>query len=107
MLGFLRSRRHSRLRPTPEQAFEALAAGECMFSPATKCSGPLRTAGLRDEDDMHDVLVCRAHYGKLRRLDAGALETYGRQLERAFAAKRAAQHQPEREAVSWPRVMSR
>ena len=95
------------MRPTPEQAFEALSEGRCMFSPANACSGSVALFGIRGDDDGDDLLVCRAHFGRLRRLDESALETYGRHLARAFAAKRNAEREPEPEPVSWPRVMSR
>lgn len=75
-----------------------------MFSPATRCSGPPAPFGLRDDDDVDEVLICKAHYGRLRRLDERTLETYGRHLARAFAAKRAAQRGPEPERETPPRL---
>lgn len=43
---------------------------------------------LRDDFDESDVLVCRAHYGRLRRMDAWRLDELERDLHRAFALMR-------------------
>lgn len=108
MLDFLRTQR-SPVRPSPEEAFEALAASRCMYATVNACSGPLRSVGLRGDDDGSAVLVCKAHFGRLRRLDEQAAEAYRRHLERAFAAMRPPRDEPEPDEpeVSWPRVMSR
>jgi hypothetical protein len=46
--------------------------------------GLVRSVGLRDEDDMSCVLVCRAHYGRLRKLDPLAADELERVLFEAF-----------------------
>jgi hypothetical protein len=69
--------------PTPQQAFEALSAGRCLYEPTgSACSGGVRSTGLRDADDISAVLVCRAHYGRLRQLHGRELD----QLERYLVA---------------------
>jgi hypothetical protein len=70
--------------PNREQAHEALRAGRCMYSPINSCSGKTRTAGLRHNDDVSSVLVCKAHFGKLRRLDPDDAERLDRELRKAF-----------------------
>jgi hypothetical protein len=74
--------------PTPEQAFEALSEARCMYAPISGCSGPAYPTGLRGEDDMNDVLVCSAHYGRLRRMPEPELDRLERILVRAFAEAR-------------------
>jgi hypothetical protein len=84
MLGWLRCRRRSRQHPTPEQAFDALSQGFYMYSPISKCSGTAVSTGFSDDWDETVVLVCRAHYGRLRKMDARTLRKLERQLRKAF-----------------------
>jgi hypothetical protein len=41
---------------------------------------------LRSEEDRHAVLVCKAHYGRLRKMPQPELERLEVALVRAFAA---------------------
>jgi hypothetical protein len=52
------------------------------------CTGPAYPTGLRGEDDENDVLVCRAHFGRLRRMPERELDQLERVLVRAFAEAR-------------------
>jgi hypothetical protein len=70
--------------PNAEQAHAALRAGRCMYSPINSCSGGIRSTGLRGNDDASAVLVCRAHFGKLRRLKPDDAERLDRELRKAF-----------------------
>ena len=70
--------------PTPEQALHALSDGRCMYALISPCSGRPSAVGLRDESDINDVLVCKAHYGRLRKLDGYELEKLERVLVEAF-----------------------
>jgi hypothetical protein len=81
-------RRRSRRHPTPRQAFDALSQGVCMYAPISTCSGPAFHEGLRGDDDVNDVLVCKAHFGRLRRMPARDLDRLERTLVRAFAEAR-------------------
>ena len=56
--------KHSQPDPTPAQALIALQEGRCLYSPVSRCSGPPKPVGLRNEDDSGTVLVCRAHFGR-------------------------------------------
>jgi hypothetical protein len=80
----LRHTQASGRHPTPRQAYDALSQGCCLYAPVTRCSGPLFAAGLRSDDDDADVLVCRAHYGRLRAAKPGELDTLHRKLVKAF-----------------------
>jgi hypothetical protein len=91
MFAWLRRRKRSRQDPTAAQAFEQLVEGRCLYAGLTKCSGSLRSVELR-EDGAGCVLVCRAHYGRLRKLsdrDAAKLE---RELRKAFSERRGVEH---------------
>jgi hypothetical protein len=59
-----------------------------MYAPVSSCSGDLIHAGLRDEHDRNDVLVCRAQYGRLRKLRERELDALERFLILAFAEAR-------------------
>jgi hypothetical protein len=85
MFRWLRRRRGPRQHPTPQQAYDALAVGGCLYSPISKCSGPPRITGLAHEWDENDVLVCKAHYGRLRKIDERTLRNLERHLRKAFA----------------------
>jgi hypothetical protein len=74
--------------PTPKQAFAALEEGHCLYAPVNACSGRPRAVGLRHDYDSSDVLVCKAHYGRLRKLDAHSLDELEGFLKRAFAGAR-------------------
>jgi hypothetical protein len=76
----LRSRRH----PTPDQALDALSEGRCLYSPVSTCSGQPVSEGLRDVDDVSAVLVCGAHYGRLRQMSPHDLDRLERVLRGAF-----------------------
>jgi hypothetical protein len=88
MRTLLRRHKRSRRHPTPEQALYALEAGRCMYSPLTKCSGPPLQVGLRNWDDKNEVLVCKAHIGRLRKLDARSVNKLERVLLEAFPGRR-------------------
>jgi len=81
MLGTLRSRQS---HPTPEQALDALRQGLCMYALGSKCSGSPMSVGLRDPDDVNAVLCCKAHYGRLRKIDSRSLSNLERVLLVAF-----------------------
>jgi hypothetical protein len=80
--------------PTPQQAFAALSDGRCLYEPTgSACSGGMRPVGLRDADDNSVILVCRAHYGRLRQL-------HGRELDQLEVYLVAGFHQPPQPAPS-------
>jgi hypothetical protein len=87
MRGLLLSSRLGRPRnhPTPAQAVEALSQGCCLYASLGPCSGDPSPVGLRDNDDEGAVLVCKAHYGRLRKLDERSLDKLERHLVEAFA----------------------
>ena len=62
----------------------ALQEGLCLFAPS-KCSGELRSVGLRANDDgTSRVSVCRAHFGRLRALAPRHVNALERVLREAF-----------------------
>ena len=73
----------ARGHPTPAQAFDALNDARCMYAAISTCSGKPRSTGLRAEGDTSDVLVCKAHYGRLRKLPARDAERLERELQSA------------------------
>jgi hypothetical protein len=83
-------RRRAPKHPTPQQAYEALSGAFCMYAPVSKCSGPPRAVGLRHDLDDSDVLVCGAHFGRLRKLDERSLDELEHSLKRAFGREDAA-----------------
>ncbi len=85
MLGRLR-RRRSRQHPTPEQALAALEEGRCLYALLSKCSSAPKAVGLHHDLDGDDVLVCKAHYGRLRQLEPREAEKLERYLKRAFTS---------------------
>jgi hypothetical protein len=90
MRGLLLSSRLGRPRnhPTPAQAVEALSQGACLYAPISSCSGDPSPVGLRDNEDEGAVLVCKAHFGRLRKLDRRSLDKLERHLVDAFARNR-------------------
>ena len=88
MLGWLRRRKRSRSHPTPQQAYENLANVQCMYAGLAACSGPANAVGLRHSDDQNVVLACKAHHGRLRKLNERDLERLERHLVRTFAEQR-------------------
>jgi hypothetical protein len=86
MLEWLRRRRGSRKHPTPQQAYAALSEAACLYAGISNCSGSPARVGLRGEDDGNDVLVCKAHYGRLRKMNDRELKRLERDLVRAFSA---------------------
>jgi hypothetical protein len=80
-----RRRRSRSGQPTPQEAFDALSQGFCMYAPISSCSDGLIHAGLRNDDDVNDVLVCRAHYGRLRKLKEPDLRDLERTVVAAFS----------------------
>jgi hypothetical protein len=58
-----------------------------MYSGISGCSGAAGAVGLRREDDKNDVLCCRAHYGRLRRLKEHELRQLEKTLVPAFAPR--------------------
>jgi hypothetical protein len=89
MLSGLLRRRPSGKHPTLEQVFAALVNGCCMYSPISNCSSRPRSVGPRSDDDSKCVLVCKAHYGRLRKLEPRVAAELDRYLTRAFAESRA------------------
>jgi hypothetical protein len=87
MLAGLRRRKRSRRHPTPEQALVALEAGHCMYSPLSKWTGHPTSTGLRGDEDINSVLVCKAHYGRLRKLEPRAADKLERVLLEAFRSR--------------------
>jgi hypothetical protein len=81
---FSRRRPRSSRHPTPDVALDALSDARCMYSPLSKCSGSTASVGLRDNDDVSAVLVCKAHYGRLRRMQPRDLDRLERVLREAF-----------------------
>ena len=79
-----RKRPRSRKHPTPQQAYEALAEGFCLYAPISKCSSRPKAVGLRNNLDVNDVLVCKAHFGALRRMGERNLDELERSLKKAF-----------------------
>ena len=76
-----RSRRH----PTPDQAYEALSLGRCLYQPlSSNCSGPPAQVGLHNNDDITVVLTCKARYGRLRKMPPKVLDRLERVLRKAF-----------------------
>lgn len=74
-----------RRHPTPAQAAGALAQGSCMYAPTrSACSGQPGHVGLRTADDTNTILVCGAHYGRLRKIPARDLDRLERTLLDAF-----------------------
>ncbi len=57
---------------------------------APRCSGRPKAVGLRDDLDDSDVLVCKAHYGRLRKLDERSADELERYVKRAFGREIAA-----------------
>jgi hypothetical protein len=85
MLRGLRSRLDwPRGTPTPAQAVEALREGQCMFAPVSPCSGGLRSIGLRHNENENALLVCKAHFGRLRKLSKPRLNMLEAHLFREF-----------------------
>lgn len=90
MRGFWKRQQASRRHPTPPQALAALEEAHCLYAPVSVCSGPVASVGLRDDEDLNVVLACKAHYGRLRKLDARSLAQLERVLVEAFAYRRLA-----------------
>jgi hypothetical protein len=82
----LRRPKQTARHPTPAQAFSALSEGVCLYAPLSNCTGGPASVGLRSEEDRHAVLVCKAHYGRLRKMPQPELERLEVALVRAFAA---------------------
>jgi HK97 family phage major capsid protein len=91
----------SRRHPTSEQALEALKEGRCLYAPVSTCSGAATIVGLRDDDDGSGVLVCKAHYGRLRTLGSRELD----KLERFLIAGFGHQLAPREREDEGPRVI--
>lgn len=83
MLRFWRRHQASRRHPTPVQAAEALLEKRCLYEPVSTCAGPPRKESLR-VDGADDILVCKAHYGRLRRMPERELEKLERKLRSVF-----------------------
>ena len=62
----------------------------CLYAGRSACSGSLRSVELRGDEDVSAVLVCRAHYGRLRRLDPSEADKLERFLVDAFGGRRSA-----------------
>jgi hypothetical protein len=88
MIARLRRGGPSRSHPTREAALEALREGRCLYAPTgSPCSGPPISVGLRHEEDANAVLSCKAHYGRLRRMDARTLDRLERHLLQSFGVE--------------------
>jgi hypothetical protein len=83
-----RRRRRARQHPTPDMALDALSEGMCLYRPVSSCSSPPRSVGLRDENDNHAILVCKAHYWRLRHMPPRDLDRLERVLLEAFKPSR-------------------
>ena len=70
--------------PTGEQAAQSLRQGECLYAAVSVCSGRAGSVGLAREDDVDAVLVCKAHFGRLRRIGEVELARLRRHLHSAF-----------------------
>ncbi len=87
MMRWFRRKPTSRRHPTAEQALDALSQGRCMYAAtgsACSGSGKLEHAGLRSNEDANNVLVCGAHYGRLRQFPLRELNLLERVLVEAF-----------------------
>ena len=84
ILELLRRRKPSPRHPTPQHAYDALSEGHCLYASVNACSGPPRREGLRDKDDPHEILVCKAHFGRLRTMPPREFGELERHLVRAF-----------------------
>jgi hypothetical protein len=84
MFAWLRQQKQSRRHPHPDQARDALENGRCLYSPISTCSGSPGQVGLHDNEDVAVVLVCKAHFGRLRRMPARDLDRLERVLRKAF-----------------------
>ena len=73
---------------TGEQAAEALAQGRCMYAALSTCSGGPASVGLADNEDNDAVLVCKAHFGRLRQLEGRELERLRAELHSVFISRR-------------------
>ncbi len=58
-----------------------------MYAAVSKCSGPLRSVGLRHAEDVDVVLACKAHVGRLRTLDERSAIELRRVLREAFGVR--------------------
>jgi hypothetical protein len=93
MLRWLRRQKQSRRHPSPEQALEALRESRCLYSPVSSCSGAPASVGLRNVDDESAILVCGAHYGRLRRMPPRDLDRLEYVLREAFGCPIAYAHE--------------
>jgi hypothetical protein len=84
LLERLRRKRAKAKHPTPQQAYDALSLGHCLYAPVSTCAGPPRQVGLRNRDDLAVVLACKAHTGALWHRDLRDLDNLERDLTRAF-----------------------
>ena len=77
------ARRQKVRHPSPAQALEALSDGLFMYAPISGCSKRgVAAVGLRDNEDRNAVLICAAHFGRLRQMPINQLA----QLERVLLA---------------------
>lgn len=71
--------------PTPPQAAEALAEGQCLYALVSTCSKRgANPVGLRHREDMTVVLCCGGHYARLRQLPDKQLDLLERRLRDEF-----------------------
>lgn len=90
----LRHAKAARQHPTPGRAFDVLSEGRCLYSGITKCSGPPLHVGFRGWDDDTNTLCCKAHIGRLRKLDGRQLDELESYLREAFAWRRTSSERP-------------
>jgi hypothetical protein len=76
-----------------------------MYAPISNCSGPPATVGLNGDWDESDVLVCKAHSGRLRKNRRAHPPPRGAPLTEAFSKQkptaRPTQNRPMASCCSW------
>jgi hypothetical protein len=55
-----------------------------MYEPISNCSGQPSSVGITADWDAPSVLACKAHFGRLRTMDARAVAPLERDLRKAF-----------------------
>ncbi len=81
MSTLVRRRRTVRRR----RAATALRQGRCLFAVHGDCDSAVAVVGLRHDDDLDAVLVCRRHLPHLRSLRPYEAERLARYLRVSFA----------------------
>jgi hypothetical protein len=55
-----------------------------MYRPLSNCSSPPNPRGLRHNEDTNHILVCGAHFGRLRRMPTDELDRLEHVLLEAY-----------------------